>query len=267
MKKYVWVLLALSYLLVGCQKNNVDFLDGNQTILVAHRGAHQFAPENTVEAIDQAGKNGYLAVELDVRTSKDGVNFLMHDDSLDRTTNGTGAPEENTMKELEQLKVDTADYPKYQSKDVEIPTFDDAIQAVKKNHLIVNVDGSKGDWEDPKFVSDIVGTLKKYEVYKSSFFVLSDKEIRDTVVKQYPDCTVSWLADNKISIEEEIKKVKAYKRALLSVSNDLATDENLEKLNQAGIGYQVYGVNDKKRLKELKEVKVPMIETDEIIPQ
>ncbi len=129
------------------------------------------------------------------------------------------------------------------------------------------MDGSKGDWEDPKFVSDIVGTLKKYEVYKNSFFVLSDKEIRDTVVKQYPDCTVSWLADNKISIEEEIKKVKSYKRALLSISNDLATDENLEKLNQAGIGYQVYGVNDKKQFKELKEVKVPMIETDEIIPQ
>ncbi len=123
MKKYVWILLALSYLLVGCQKNNVDFLDGNHTILVAYRGAHQFAPENTVEAIDQAGKNGYLVVELDVRTSKDGVNFLMHDDSLDRTTNGTGAPEENTMKELEQLKVDTADYPKYQSKDVEILTL------------------------------------------------------------------------------------------------------------------------------------------------
>lgn len=52
MKKYVWILLALSYLLVGCQKNNVDFLDGNHTILVAHRGANQFAPENTVEAID-----------------------------------------------------------------------------------------------------------------------------------------------------------------------------------------------------------------------
>lgn len=84
------------------------------------------------------------------------------------------------------------------------------------------------------------------------------------VVKQYPDCTVSWLADNKIPIEEEIKKVKAYKRALLSISNDLATDENLEKLNQAGIGYQVYGVNDKKRFKELKEVKAHMIETDEL---
>lgn len=86
------------------------------------------------------------------------------------------------------------------------------------------------------------------------------------MVKQYPDCTVSWLADNKILIEEEIKKVKAYKRALLSVSNDLATDENLEKLNQAGIGYQVYGVNDKKRYEELQSQEVPIIETDQVIP-
>lgn len=53
---------------------------------------------------------------------------------------------------------------------------------------------------------------------------------------------------------------------MLSVSNDLATDENLEKLNQAGIGYQVYGVNDKERYEELESQEVPIIETDQVIP-
>ena len=57
------------------------------------------------------------------------------------------------------------------------------------------------------------------------FFVLTDKKIRDEVVKNHPDCTVSWLYDQKNKLEDEIEQVKSYKKALLSVSNDAATEE------------------------------------------
>jgi len=128
------------------------------------------------------------------------------------------------------------------------------------------VDGSKGNWQDEHFVNDIVNTLKQNSVYERSFFVLTDKKIRDEVVKNHPDCTVSWLYDQKNKLEDEIEQVKSYKKALLSVSNDAATEETINKLNKSGIEYQVYGVNDVKRFEVLKKSSVPIVETDEINP-
>ena len=149
---------------------------------------------------------------------------------------------------------------------IEIPTFEEAVKEIKKNNLIVNVDGSKGNWQDEHFVNDIVNTLKQNSVYERSFFVLTDKKIRDEVVKNHPDCTVSWLYDQKNKLEDEIEQVKSYKKALLSVSNDAATEETINKLNKSGIEYQVYGVNDVKRFEVLKKSSVPIVETDEINP-
>ncbi|EPE2380657.1 MULTISPECIES: glycerophosphodiester phosphodiesterase [Enterococcus] len=266
MKKILGTLIAFSFVLTGCVSASNNLLSHKETYLVAHRGAHIVAPENTVEAMREAKLLGYNAVEVDVRTSKDGVNFLMHDDTLDRTTNGEGQPERLTIKQLKELSVDTSNYPKYKDKKVNIPTFDEAIKEISKDKLIVNVDGSKGEWDNNDFVNSIVSTLKKYNVYDRSFFVLTNKEIRDNVVKSHPDCTVSWLYDSKNSIDDEIQQVKQYNKALLSVSNTLATDQLIEKLNKSGIMYQIYGVNDIQRFKKLKSLDVPIVETDTINP-
>lgn len=57
---------------------------------IAHRGAGQLAPENTWAAFERGAQAGYRMFECDVRQSADGVWFLMHDDTLERTTNGQG---------------------------------------------------------------------------------------------------------------------------------------------------------------------------------
>src|SRR5262249_14515199 len=66
--------------------------------IVAHRGAHARAPENSLGSIREARELGVDMVELDVRTTSDGDLVLMHDDSVDRTTNGSG-----DVSELEAL--------------------------------------------------------------------------------------------------------------------------------------------------------------------
>lgn len=57
---------------------------------IAHRGAGKLAPENTLAAFKRGAHHGYRMFECDVKLSADGVPFLLHDDSLDRTTNGSG---------------------------------------------------------------------------------------------------------------------------------------------------------------------------------
>lgn len=70
---------------------------------IAHRGAGKLAPENTLAAFRLGAQYGYRAFECDVKLSADGVPFLLHDASLDRTTNARGAAAARTWAELAAL--------------------------------------------------------------------------------------------------------------------------------------------------------------------
>lgn len=70
---------------------------------IAHRGAGKLAPENTLAAFRVGASHGYRMFECDVKLSKDGVPFLMHDAELNRTTNGTGIAGEKPWSELSRF--------------------------------------------------------------------------------------------------------------------------------------------------------------------
>ena len=72
-------------------------------ILTGHRGDMAHAPENTLSGFRAALSLGVDMIETDVHMSSDGVLFLMHDDALDRTTDGSGLACQKTWKELSQL--------------------------------------------------------------------------------------------------------------------------------------------------------------------
>ncbi len=71
--------------------------------VIGHRGAAGYAPENTFAAFDQGLAMGVDGVETDLRATRDGVIVLLHDATVDRTTNGTGAIADLTWEEVEQL--------------------------------------------------------------------------------------------------------------------------------------------------------------------
>jgi glycerophosphoryl diester phosphodiesterase len=70
---------------------------------IAHRGAGRLAPENTLAAFRLGAAHGYRAFECDARLSADGVPFLLHDDTLDRTTPAHGVASERPWEELARL--------------------------------------------------------------------------------------------------------------------------------------------------------------------
>ena len=71
--------------------------------IIAHRGSSAHAPENTIAAFRLALEQGADCVELDVMLSKDGHLVVIHDDTVDRTTDGKGAVRDMTLKELRSL--------------------------------------------------------------------------------------------------------------------------------------------------------------------
>ncbi|PLM13225.1 glycerophosphodiester phosphodiesterase, partial [Klebsiella pneumoniae] len=76
--------------------------------IVAHRGGGKLAPENTLAAIDVGARYGHTMIEFDAKLSKDGQIFLLHDDNLERTSNGWGVAGELAWDDL--LKVDAGSW-------------------------------------------------------------------------------------------------------------------------------------------------------------
>ena len=99
--------------------------------ICAHRGASDTHPENTIPAFREAIRLGAQMIEFDVAISKDGQLVLMHDDTIDRTTNGTGPVGNSTLAELKKL--DAGSWKGSQFKNTLIPTLDEALAIMPEN--------------------------------------------------------------------------------------------------------------------------------------
>ena len=97
---------------------------------VAHRGYSKDAPENTLPAFRLAKEKGYKYGECDVSFTKDDIAVLLHDDSIDRTSNGKGKISELTYEEVVQY--DFGSWFSEDYKDLKIPTFDEFIKLCKE---------------------------------------------------------------------------------------------------------------------------------------
>lgn len=121
--------------------------------IIAHRGASAERPECTLSSIQRAIEVGATAVEVDVRSSRDGQLFILHDSTLDRTTDGTGPASHLTLNELQQLDAGTWFDPVY--KDERIPSLIQAAQACRgKIDLLLDLK-EQGDQYDRNVVETI----------------------------------------------------------------------------------------------------------------
>jgi len=74
--------------------------------IVAHRGGGKLAPENTLAAIDVGARYGHTMIEFDAKLSQDGEIFLLHDDNLERTSNGWGVAGQLPWRDLPSARDD-----------------------------------------------------------------------------------------------------------------------------------------------------------------
>ena len=106
--------------------------------LIAHRGGGRLAPENTLAAIRDGHARGYRAVEFDVMLAKHDVPVLMHDDTLERTTNGHGALPDFTAAQLAALDAGAWKDARFQAEPV--PSFEAAAQLCVQLGTFANVE-------------------------------------------------------------------------------------------------------------------------------
>ena len=112
--------------------------DHENVAIIAHRGASSVAPENTLASFQRAIYFGADYFELDVRLSKDDSLIVIHDDSLQRTTNGEGAVADFSYAELKQLDAGSWFDAKFAGE--KLPTLKEALRAAKKNDIKVCIE-------------------------------------------------------------------------------------------------------------------------------
>lgn len=112
----------------------------NKVKIWAHRGAVEYAPENTLEAFEAAVKTGADGVELDIHLSKDREIVVIHDDRLERTSTGKGWVKDFTLSELRKLNYSRGSKFENDGRQYDIPTMREVFELLKPTGLTINVE-------------------------------------------------------------------------------------------------------------------------------
>ena len=128
-----------------------------KTYIYAHRGASGYAPENTLEAFALAAQMNADGVELDVHFSKDGKVVVIHDEKIDRTSNGQGKVNEYTLDELRAFDFGYHFY--NERRGITIPTLDEVYALLAPTGMTVNVEIKS---KDPAICEACLEIEKKY---------------------------------------------------------------------------------------------------------
>lgn len=152
-RKFVCWLIPCLFLFANAVANdgsgNTNISEAAKKVkqIVAHRGASLERPECTLASCRRAIEVGATAVEVDVRTSKDGHLVILHDRTLDRTTNGTGPINDKTLAELKKL--DAGSWVSKRYRNERIPTLREVLQVCKgKTDILLDLKESGDDYDN-----------------------------------------------------------------------------------------------------------------------
>jgi glycerophosphoryl diester phosphodiesterase len=127
--------------------------------IFAHRGSSAYAPENTLAAFRLAVQQGADGIELDAKLCLDGHVVVIHDDTLDRTTNGTGPVKSLSLSELKRVDAGSKFNTNYQSE--KIPSLAEVFEAIGQQ-LIINVELSNYSSPVDDLPEKVVSLIKEY---------------------------------------------------------------------------------------------------------
>lgn len=199
-------------------------------LLVSHRGGQLEFDDNAAGGFALCYAKGLRGFETDVRMSKDGVMYIMHDDTVDRTTDGKGKCMEKTIAELTALKL--------KKSGEHVPTLQQLADVFKgKKDFRIEWEMKEGDGLMPrdeeycrKLHQIVTSTLEPGTYVFTSF---SENAIR-TMKKLFPDAPVGYIRGEGVN-GKNIATAKAMGCTFIAVSMDKSTAEQVKAAHDAGL--------------------------------
>ena len=220
-------------------------LSSNFTLpkLIGHRGVKNLKPENTLESILKAFELGLECVEIDVKVSKDNIPLLLHDDTLDRTTNGSGLVCNFTFDQIKHLD---AGYYFYNSKtDIKVPSLSSVLDLIKRKHKYLNIELKPNKNYEELNVKNILKEINRIshdKIYFSSFDLESCIILKDAA----PTLKCGFLNDDftKFNIDETIDICKKYNFFSCGINLNLFSNSVVNQFVENEIQVTVYADNN-----------------------
>jgi glycerophosphoryl diester phosphodiesterase len=211
---------------------------------IGHRGASGYEPENTLLSFEKAIDLNADGIELDVHLSFDNQLVVIHDETIDRTTNGKGEVHQMTLQELKKIKIDNSQ---------EIPTLIEVFDLVNRRCMI-NIE-LKG-----------IGTAKPTAQLMEHYIATKNWNYNDFLVSSFdwnmleettvfnPKIRIGVLTE--VSIEDALAFAKKIKAFSIHPDYELLTQENVTLMQENGFGVFPWTVNSKEAIQKIKSFNV-----------
>jgi len=233
-------------------------IDGSIRV-IAHRGFSGQAPENTQVAIRRAIDVGADMVEVDVTMTADGHVILLHDETLDRTTDGKGPPTAMTLAEVRALDAGSWFAPDFAGE--KIPTLVDALESVK-DRILINIEIKSEAVEHgvvPKVAALIVEHGMVDQVVVSSF---SPEALRRMKVTE-PAVVTASLFNKKIHTgRDPLEIIQEVGSRGFNISGKRLTAAMVDRCHRRQIPVAVYTINKASVMHRLMAMGVDAVFTD-----
>ncbi len=265
MKKIYIVTIICAFLVIGTfvyyKVNELKYTkainQSNHIKNISHRGASAYAPEHTIPAytLGQQLKADYI--EIDLQMTKDGHLVAMHDETLNRTTNGTGLVKEHTLEELKQLKADSSfnekhpNLAKREYENAKVPTLEEVIEVFghEANYYIE----TKSPDEYPEMEEKLLEIINHYEIQDKVIIQSFSEESLQKIHNLNVNIPLVQLLSYKKAVqltELEIKKYKTYCIGL-GMNYKYIDSAYVKRIKKHGLEVHPFTVDNEQDMKKL----------------
>ena len=217
----------------------------NPVMIIGHRGAMANAPENSIESFEMAMEHGAHMIEMDVCLSKDGGVLVMHDDTLDRTTDGRGPVNSYTLNELLGFKLKNGE---------SMPLLSETLERFR-DRCALNIELKKASIAKP-----VVELVREQEMLSQVLISSFDGPLLMKIKMIEPDARIALLCNDK---KLDMVKIAHNLRAeSLHPEKKLVNPEIVQSAHSLGIEVHVWIVNGKREMRKFIGMGVDGIITE-----
>lgn len=225
-------------------------------LAIAHRGASGYAPENTFAAFRRAVAQGVSFIETDLHLTRDAHFVAIHDETVDRTTNGHGAVNELTLAEVRRLDAGSWFASEFMSE--RIPTLQEILEFTKKNDVVFYLElKPSGFWGGEHAM---ISALRDSGEIPRSVIISFDPAILAALRKIEPTLMTGLLHNGKI--ENPFEKAVEIGARQLAVRGDLVTPNFLQEARKRDLQVVCWTVNSPAHMRMLAAAGVDGIISD-----
>lgn len=253
LKTFIGVLILITSVLGGYEKTYAK-TPKVKPLILAHRGASDVAPEETIPAFKIAVQDKVNYIEMDLRMTKDKQLVLMHDTTVNRTTNGKGNVSSFTLSQIKKLDAGSKFSKKY--KNTRVATLQEVLDTLgskTKYYIETRLENNKLQQEEPLVkLLNKKGLIKQHRVIVESFSESSLKKIR-SLNKNIPLVQLTMYKNDSSFTTAKIKDWKSYAFGV-GMDSSLVNKTLVSKLHGNNLKMHVFFLTTSKEKAEQKRV-------------